>query len=407
MFLSAIVVFGGGVASMGSQPVPVAPSTGTPAVQDPVAPLTVINPVDDPFYSQPTSFAGRTNGEVLGSRTANIAGLGSVLTSYQLRYVSSDTDGVHQANVATVLLPLHSSSPPKLVSYQIAINSLTYDCDPSYTLRKGTEGELTYISALLAKGWTVVVPDFLGPNHQWAAGYVEARGTLDGIRAALNFTPAGLTSSSPVGLVGYSGGARGTEFGNELAATYAPELNIVGAAAGGLAVDVGAVMAGANGGLFAGVYFAGTFGLDRAYPEMAIDSILNAEGVQMKKDIATMCIEKFIATYAFQKFERYTIGGVNPLSSPVFQSVLAKVKGGQYGLPKAPTYFYMAVYDELVVPENAEALAKRYCDAGLAVEYVTVAGEHASAQPAGFAGAVGWLADRFAGVTAPNNCSTD
>ena len=43
--------------------------------------------------------------------------------------------------------------------------------------------------------------------------------------------------STPVGMVGYSGGSIATEFASELAQGYAPHLDIVGVAEGGLPVD--------------------------------------------------------------------------------------------------------------------------------------------------------------------------
>ncbi len=43
--------------------------------------------------------------------------------------------------------------------------------------------------------------------------------------------------STPVGMVGYSGGSTATEFASELAHTYAPDLDIVGVAEGGIPVD--------------------------------------------------------------------------------------------------------------------------------------------------------------------------
>ncbi len=92
------------------------------------------------------------------------------------------------------------------MSCEAPIDSLSYNCDPSHELRIGTEEDVGMIAALLAQGWTAVVPDFLGPDYEWVAGYVEAQGTLDGIRAAENFVPAGLSgAATPVGLTGHSG----------------------------------------------------------------------------------------------------------------------------------------------------------------------------------------------------------
>ena len=63
--------------------------------------------------------------------------------------------------------------------------------------------------------------------------------TLDSLRAALKSPATGLTSTTKIGLAGYSGGAIATEWAAQLAPTYAPEINsdIVGAAMGGVLVD--------------------------------------------------------------------------------------------------------------------------------------------------------------------------
>jgi hypothetical protein len=50
----------------------------------------------------------------------------------------------------------------------------------------------------------------------------------------------GVSSSTKVGMMGYSGGAIATEWASELAPSYAPTLRIIGAAAGGVPVDFAA-----------------------------------------------------------------------------------------------------------------------------------------------------------------------
>ncbi|MFW0795052.1 lipase family protein [Gordonia sp. CPCC 205515] len=367
----------------------------------------VPDPRNDPFYAQPTSFAGRAHGQILNSRPVDIgiAGIELPYAAYQLKYVSTDTAGAPQANVATVLKPLSRTSSPKLVSYQPVIDSLSHRCDPSYQLRTGSNLEVPFIAILLNRGWTVVIPDYLGPDHHWGAGYVEGHGTLDGIRAAEEFTPAGLGGpATPVALTGYSGGAHGTEAAYELAPTYAPELNIVGAALGGLPADMGDLMHGANGGLWSGAVFTSLFGLDRAYPTMGIDEMLNAKGRQLRNAISDMCVFEYLAAYPFQYVQSYTINSVNPLDVPAVKSVLAKTKAGALGTPRAPGYYYNASGDELVVPANVDKLVARYCARGLKVQSVTEPGIHATLAVTGYPAAVNWIAGRFARTPAPSTC---
>lgn len=365
------------------------------------------DPRNDPFYRQPTSFAGHTPGQILKSRPVEVglAGVPLPFAAYQIQYVSTDTSGVRQAAVATLLKPLTASGSPKLVSYQPAIDSLSSRCDPSYQLRSGTSLEVPQIAVLLNQGWTVVVPDFLGPDHQWGVGHVEGQSTLDGIRAAENFAPAKLEGrKTPVALTGYSGGARGTEIAYELAPAYAPELNIVGAAAGGLGVDMEKISRNANGGLFSGVVFAGLFGLDRAYPSMKMDSILTDKGKELRRTLSDMCVFEYTAAYAFKRVQSYTVGGIDPLTVPAVRTALAENKPGAFGTPKAPGYFYNASADELVIPADVDKLAARYCAKGVVVQSVTQPGDHVSMLATGYPGAVSWIADRFADKPAPSTC---
>src|SRR5204862_6025519 len=132
--------------------------------------------------------------------------------------------------------PFEGSVRP-LLSYQCAIDSLGASADPSYTLRHGTLWELPLMVLALRRGWAVVTTDHNGPQHACFALPLVGRFVLDGIRAAIAFEPAGIDATTPIGLWGYSGGSQATLSAAEHQPAYAPELNIVGAAAGAVGVD--------------------------------------------------------------------------------------------------------------------------------------------------------------------------
>ena len=96
--------------------------------------------------------------------------------------------------------------------------------------------EAALVLALAAQGYAVTVPDFEGPDLHWVAGHESGWNTLDGIRATESYL--GMPSTQKVGLFGYSGGSIGGEWASELAPSYAPELNIVGTAIGGIPVHL-------------------------------------------------------------------------------------------------------------------------------------------------------------------------
>jgi Secretory lipase len=255
-------------------------------------------------------------------------------------------------------------------------------------------------------GYTVVIPDFEGPDNAWTAGVEEGYGTLDGIRAAESFAPLDLNgASTPVGLMGYSGGSQASEFAAEEAPTYAPGLDIVGAAIGGLPVNIGHIAAKADGGLFSGIYFAAAVGISRAYPQIDLNSLLNPAGKQMVKAIGKMCIVQFVPTYLFQRIESYTKGGLNPLDNPTIQQVIADDTMGVIGVPQIPMQVYMATDDELVVTPDVTTLVNQYCAAGEKIQYIEFPlAEHITAEAEGLPGAIAYIQARFAGQTAPSTC---
>jgi triacylglycerol lipase len=367
---------------------------------------------------QPSSLAGDHPGQILKSKRITIEAVGFTVPyqAWQIQYVSEDTSGQLQADVATVVKPTTPGPTPRLLSYQPAIDSDSPTCQPSYLLTQppavlGYEslGGLESFAAVATGtqlGYTVVIPDFEGPNNEWAAGIEAGYGTLDGIRAAENFAPLDLNGDqTPVGLMGYSGGSQASEFAAEEAPAYAPELNIVGAAIGGLPVNIGHIAAKADGGLFAGIYFAAAVGVARAYPQIEIDSLLNQAGEQMKQAIGGMCIVQFALTYAFQRIESYTKGGLNPLSNPTVQQVIADDTMGVVGVPRIPLQIYMATFDELVVTPDVTTLVKNYCAAGATIQYLQFPlADHVTAELEGLPGAIAYMQARFAGQPAPSTC---
>ena len=209
-------------------------------------------PDDDPFYSYTgdAPLGSFAPGTVLKRRvvTHHYVGLPLPLKVTQLLYRTTGTAGEPTATVATVVPPVFKVFPePRLVSYQYEYDALGQQCTPSYFFSGGfnlsggaTAGEQSALLGYILSGYTVVVPDYEGPERHFAAGRESGMNTLDGIRAALNDKSYGLDATTKAAMVGYSGGSIATEWAAELAPSYAPDVNrrLVGAAAGGVPTDL-------------------------------------------------------------------------------------------------------------------------------------------------------------------------
>lgn len=365
-------------------------------------------PDQDPFYRPAGAIAGLPPGTVLGSRQVTVAALGVPVpvAAWQLLLTSTDTRGTAEAAVATVLLPatpVPAGGRP-LVSYQVAEDSLSTACAPSYEMRLGREAEEPLIAQALAQGWAVVVPDYEGPGSQWTAGTQAGHSVLDAIRAAERFAPAGLAGAgTAVGLWGYSGGGQATAWATELQPGYAPELRIAGAAEGGVPADIAQVARAIDGGPASGLYFGAAVGLSRAYPEIGAESFLNDRGRAAFARIGGECIDQFAREYAFQRLEDYTTVG-DPLALPAVQRVVAEDRLGRR-TPAAPLHVYHAALDELIPVAGVRALVAGYCAAHVAVDYrEDLLSDHVSLAATGAPEAVAYLAARFQGLPAPRTC---
>lgn len=379
-----------------------------------VAPIP--EPMDDAFYVPPsaTDLSGMSPGTVFRQReiSAKAYYLFPVKgQAWQLMYRSTDHEGRAVAMVGTVLVPVNApATERRLMAYNVAYDALTLRCAPSYEMVKGTALEQALIQSALKKGMVVVLPDYEGLESLWTVGRLSGQGVLDGIRAAENFSPAGLDgAATPVVITGYSGGALAATWANELYRSYAPELNIKGVAAGGVPVDLGNVARKVDGKLFAGVYIGAVSGLARAYPQVDADALTNDKGKEALAKAREMCLGQFLTgapdplvAFAYKKMSSLTTVP-QLLDVPAVKDVIIRNRLGQR-TPGAPTYIYQGTIDELMPVADVDALTAQYCKQGVKVQYTRTFNDHLLLAVTGFGKAFAYLQDRLNDLPAPSNC---
>jgi hypothetical protein len=380
------------------------------------APPEVPLPSVDPFYTYDGPLGGVPPGAVLDTRTMpyGFHDLATPITSTQVLYRTTDQFDRPTTTVATVLRPL-VSRPAKLISYHMAYDALGSECDPSYTLtgngsysQAGTL-EQGVITGYLAAGFTVVVPDYEGPDLEWTIGRQSAFAALDGVRAAESVL--GLPASTPVGLAGYSGGSVPTQWGAEVAPVYAPELNIVGAAAGGLPVNLAHNLPYVSGSKsWAGVIPALIVSYQRAY-DLDTSAFLSPYGQQIVDTVSSQCINAFASRYpGLTDGEMVRAPYASLLGVPsVVESINDNIMGTA-GAPRVPILLAVGdvdgTGDSVMVTGDVEGLAHQYCGSGVAVTYAQYNRmSHGEAFLPFQAQAAQFFADRFAGVPPTNNCA--
>ncbi|MBL1074460.1 triacylglycerol lipase [Nocardia sp. 2] len=412
---------------MSGAPVAAAPYAGEVQPAPPFLSSPVI-PEFDSFYRPAAEVVAATQpGEIIAARQVNVATY-SVLPlnvdAWQVSYRSNDSYDNPIGAVATLLKPRGEvpRGTRNLLSYHMAEDSTGQYCASSYAIQQWsvpgfvTGQQVAQISFLevqvaLQQGWAVVVPDHQGPNAAFAHGPLAGRIALDGIRAAENFGPLGLDgAATKVGMMGYSGGSIPTMWAAELHETYAPELNIVGAASGGTDADLGELVNLANGNAASGLVLAGIIGLSHEEPEFAafLRESANPLGQALFAAKDRLCIVYQAALLPFVNIKGLLNTPGDPLLAPAAQKVLDRTRMGK-NVPDMPVFLYQANMDWIVPVGPVNTLYGTYCqDPDARITYTRDNfSEHLSLEAIALPSVMMWMRDRFAGVPVESGCRLD
>lgn len=375
--------------------------------------LPVGDPRTDPWYQAPADLAGMANGQIVRTRDVGtyVTGIPMPLTTRQILFRTTDLHDNPTVTATTVLIPPVPwiGSPRPILSYQEAIDSSSGICNPSFTLRAGIFKEIALVAPFLAQGFAVVITDFDGVDASQLLTFGEGRMVLDGIRAAKHDPSLGLADSA-VGLYGYSGGGSGTSRAAELHKSYAPELNILGSAEGGVPGDMVKIAARNvthDAGLanFSG---PGNFtmwlvlaDLVKTYPDVFDPQrLLTTEGQELLKDVEGRCIWTSALTGSYRPVNSYLKPGVS-LDDPDIHQVLVEQSLGQpQHLPDMPVFMWHAIWDELLPwPDAIRSTVDKYWAGGVDLRYYTMPiPEHVAADLAGLPAAEAWISAVLRGL---------
>nr|WP_019932215.1 lipase family protein [Nocardia sp. BMG111209] len=381
-------------------------------------------PSEDPFYYPPSGLDGYAPGTVLRSRSIEVALFGVVpqqVSAWQLLYRSNDLHGRAEAVVTTVLLPAPGDDGPEpvdrpLLAFQSAIDSVTDRCAPSYALRRGawapgsiTQLEWLLVANALRRGWAVSIADHGGSHGNFGAPREPGYRALDGVRAALHFTPLGLGPDTPVAAWGYSGGGMASSWMVEMAPTYAPEINLTGAVLGAPVGDPGRVFARLNGGCYSGFPALVIAALARSYPALArvMDADLTDDGRRRLAMATRSAPLAVLVRMAFHSIDEHLSRPLTEvLAEPGMQAMLDDLRLGD-STPACPLLVVQPVHDQVIHADGVDDQVARYRRGGASVTYIRDRlSEHFSLLPLATPLALDWLADRIAGLPVPEQEET-
>ena len=203
-------------------------------------------------------------------------------------------------------------------------------------------------------------------------------------------------------------GGGATAWAAALAPSYAPELEIVGAAAGGVPMNL-SKMAQALGGqshVAFGLAAAAALGLEREYPDrINVQGQLNDQGRFLAQWINNGCTNE-IMFWGFLRSAGQLTDNRDFMNNPEGWKVLDENSLELYQpVPKTPIYEWHSPTDALIPVDSIDNTLRRYCAAEVKVtSLLTPTPDHLSAAVLGLVPGFEWMEQRFRGVPAPSNC---
>jgi len=276
-------------------------------------------------------------------------------------------------------------------------------CAPSRTL-----AQLEAAVPLLERGMVVTATDYEGLGtpglHPYLVGESQGRSVLDLVRAAQALGPD-IGAGEQVVLWGHSQGGHAVLFANEIAPTWAPELDVVGTVAGAPPSQMPLLLGALGNGptsFFLAMVIAGWAA---AYPDADPADLLTPTGLERLPAVDEQCIGELAGTWgapADEPLLREDVAGDPPAPWPeLFQ---ANEPGRAVGA--GPVLVIHGEQDALVPPVTSALLAERMCAVGQEVERRTYPeADHISVIPASLGDMMGWIEDRLAGQPVATGCT--
>ena len=360
------------------------------------------------FYDQPATLPDGPLGTLV--RSEEIRTITPSSRTFRVMYVSSGLDGERRAVSGLIVVPT-APAPPRgrdVIAFTHGTTGVSRQCAPS--LLADPARVMEGLPELVAAGYVVAATDYEGlgtsGRHPYLVGQVEAMNALDAVRAARLLTEADTTNRFAVW--GHSQGGHASLFTGQLAASYAPELELVGVAAGGpvpdlvelfkfnLATPVGKILVSMALQAWADVY------------QLDLAQVVTPSAREAVGRIAQICTTD--TRQILSRVPDAALLGVTFLRAPPWEvepwaSIVRDNTPG--AMPTGvPMLIVQGGADNIVDPALTQRFADELCAAGETVQVLVLPGvDHVSTGFEGARDVTSWIQDRFAGAPAPSSCA--
>ncbi len=284
-------------------------------------------------------------------------------------------------------------------------------CAPTVADGQAGLARVPELDRLVDAGNVVVATDYPGLGtpgmHPYLVGGSEGRAVLDSVRAAHEVL--GADASDVTAVFGHSQGGHATLFAAQLAPTYAPELDLVGAAPMAPPTALGTLVERdihePPGIVLTSLAITSWSTL---YPGAKESEIVHESARGFVRHLGRSCLaaaDDGLADVPSVLALKARFLSHDPADAPGWGELLAE--NSPTDPIEAPVLLTQGTTDVLVRPEVTAAYVERQCAAGTAVDFRRYADTgHVALRTVAAPDVVDWLLDRVGGDPAPTGCTT-
>jgi hypothetical protein len=358
-------------------------------------PETFTGPLDA-FYRVPAHLRRGAPGQLIRVQDLGVA---AGAHTYRVMYHSRDVR--HHDRAVTGIVTVPTGPAPErgwpVVSWAHGTTGLASPCAPS---RSGTPAPAFGVRAVaVATDYIGLGP--IGERHPYLSGPDEAHSVIDAVRAARALP--GSHAGTRWLAIGHSQGGHSALFTNQLAASYAPELHLLGTVSLAPAAELARTFGPADQIVPRIVGVMALYGLAADHPQIKPRDYVGAEVAARDSVIETGCLDQITA--AFVPIPADTFYKVFPLDKEPARSVILANDPGHVRGP-SPLLVVEGTADTFVVPARVDALMQDLCKVGQVTQRLDLPGaDHGTEVATATPQITKWFTDRLASTPPVNDCT--
>jgi alpha-beta hydrolase superfamily lysophospholipase len=355
------------------------------------------------FYTPPTPLPPGPPGTVIRKELL-MDDLPPDAIAWRILYLSTGMNGQPIAVSGTVVAPKAASSSPRpVIAWAHGTVGVLPECGVSHTANPYKQTPV--VDLMVREGFVVVATDYPGLGtpgvHPYLVGNVSAQAILDSVRAARQLE---VNAGDRFVVWGASQGGQAALWTAQSAATYAPELKLVAAAASAPAINLAGIIQAKRDDQGGGVFIGeALYAWSHNYPNANLDTIIQAEQRVQFERMATTCVSTpaaFLSVGTILKPSEYL--KVDLLKTEPWRTIITQnAPRGRISVPLLITH---GTADTLIPLELNQAEVKQRCAEGETVQFMRLPGVAHDARNESGILTVGWIQDRFAGRSPGSTC---